>query len=148
MVTIFKKCYGMQWLLFLLSSIAPQPTINIFILISGKRCEYLTAVTFSHNKSFAELEPLRTKPDANVTVVFSTTHTNGVMLYDGHSEHLAVELFNGRLRISFDVGNYPVSTMFRCWSKFSIFLYFLPTSVSYCLLVPSSYVIVELDKIC
>ncbi|KAJ9579590.1 hypothetical protein L9F63_004775, partial [Diploptera punctata] len=59
---------------------------------SGKRCEYLTSLTFVHNNSFQE---------------------NGVLLYDGQSEHLAVELFNGRIRVSYDVGNYPVSTMYR-----------------------------------
>lgn len=83
------------------------------ILFTGKRCEYLTSLSFVHNTSFVELEPLRTKPDANVTVVFTTTQENGILLYDGHSEHLAVELFNSRIRVSYDVGNYPVSTMYR-----------------------------------
>ncbi|XP_063216192.1 protein slit isoform X2 [Bacillus rossius redtenbacheri] len=79
---------------------------------SGKRCEYLTSLSFVHNNSFVELEPLRTKPEANVTMVFSTEQENGVLLYDGQSEHLAVELFNGRIRVSYDLGNYPVSTMY------------------------------------
>lgn len=79
----------------------------------GKRCEYLTSLSFVHNNSFVELEPLRTKPSANVTMVFATEQDNGVLLYDGQSEHLAVELFNGRIRVSYDVGNYPVSTMYR-----------------------------------
>uniref|UniRef100_A0A182PQM3 Protein slit n=1 Tax=Anopheles epiroticus TaxID=199890 RepID=A0A182PQM3_9DIPT len=79
---------------------------------SGKRCEYLTSLTFLHNNSFVELEPLRTKPEANVTIVFSSTQQNGVLMYDGHNEHLAVELFNGRIRVSYDVGNDPVSTMY------------------------------------
>jgi slit 2 len=79
---------------------------------SGKRCEYLTSLTFLHNDSFVELEPLRTKPEANVTIVFSSTQQNGVLMYDGNNEHLAVELFNGRIRVSYDVGNYPVSTMY------------------------------------
>lgn len=79
---------------------------------SGKRCEYLTSLSFVHNNSFVELEPLRTKPSANVTMVFATEQENGVLLYDGQSEHLAVELFNGRIRVSYDVGNYPVSTMY------------------------------------
>lgn len=82
-------------------------------LFAGKRCEYLTSLSFVHNTSYVELEPLRTKPEANVTVVFTTTQENGILLYDGHSEHLAVELFNGRIRVSYDVGNYPVSTMYR-----------------------------------
>lgn len=79
---------------------------------SGKRCEYLTSLSFVHNNSFVELEPLRTKPEANVTIVFSSTQQNGVLMYDGHMEHLAVELFNGRIRVSYDVGNEPVSTMY------------------------------------
>lgn len=86
---------------------------NVHCLFAGKRCEYLTSLSFVHNTSFVELEPLRTKPEANVTVVFTTTQENGILLYDGHSEHLAVELFNGRIRVSYDVGNYPVSTMYR-----------------------------------
>lgn len=79
---------------------------------TGKRCEYLTSLSFVHNNSYVELEPLRTKPEANVTIVFSTEQENGILLYDGQSQHLAVELFNGRIRVSYDVGNYPVSTMY------------------------------------
>jgi hypothetical protein len=98
-------------------------TLSHIFLFAGKRCEYLTSLSFVHNTSFVELEPLRTKPEANVTVVFTTTQENGILLYDGHSEHLAVELFNGRIRVSYDVGNYPVSTMYRLvfHSKFSMF---------------------------
>lgn len=79
---------------------------------SGKRCEYLTSLSFVHNNSFVEMEPLLTKPEANVTIVFSTTQQDGILLYDGSKEHLAVELFNGRIRISYYVGNDPVSTMY------------------------------------
>lgn len=52
------------------------------------------------------------KPEANVTIVFSSTQPNGVLMYNGVNEHLAVELFEGRIRVSYDVGNYPVSTMY------------------------------------
>lgn len=45
--------------------------------------------------------------------VFSTKQLHGVLMYFGDSEHLAVELFNGRIRISYDVGNHPTSTMYR-----------------------------------
>ncbi|KAJ8705436.1 hypothetical protein PYW08_012482 [Mythimna loreyi] len=79
---------------------------------SGRLCEYLTSLTFSHNDSLVELEPLRTTPQANVTLVFSTTQLHGVLMYFGENEHLAVELFNGRIRISYDIGNHPTSTMY------------------------------------
>ena len=65
------------------------------------------------NSSLVELEPLRTRPEANVTIIFTTTQENGVLLYDGQNgEHIAVELFNGRVRVSYDIGNYPTSTMY------------------------------------
>lgn len=81
--------------------------------IEGKRCEYLTSLSFVDNSSLVELEPLRTRPEANVTIVFTTTQENGVLLYNGQNgDHIAVELFNGRVRVSYDVGNYPTSTMY------------------------------------
>ncbi|XP_069363754.1 protein slit isoform X2 [Maniola hyperantus] len=79
---------------------------------SGRLCEYLTSLMFNHNDSLVELEPLRTVPQANVTLVFSTKQLHGVLMYFGDNEHLAVELFNGRIRISYDVGNHPTSTMY------------------------------------
>ena len=78
----------------------------------GKRCEYLTSLSFSSNTSYVEMEPLATKPSANVTIEFVTTQENGILLYTGEGQHLAVELFRGRIRISYDLGNFPVSTMF------------------------------------
>eukprot|EP00096_Caligus_rogercresseyi_P013821 TRINITY_DN6421_c0_g1_i2.p1 TRINITY_DN6421_c0_g1~~TRINITY_DN6421_c0_g1_i2.p1 ORF type:complete len:1396 (-),score=344.95 TRINITY_DN6421_c0_g1_i2:865-5052(-) len=79
---------------------------------SGKRCEYLTSLSFIHNTSYVEMESLNVKPKANITVIFATEQQNGVLLYTGDNQHLAVELFRGRIRVSYDVGNYPVSTMF------------------------------------
>lgn len=95
----------------------PNPTGSEYLCkchpgYTGKWCEYLTSISFVHNNSFVEMEPLRTKPDANVTIVFSSSEQNGILMYDGQDAHLAVELFNGRIRVSYDVGNYPTSTMY------------------------------------
>jgi len=79
---------------------------------SGKRCEYLTSLSFTHNSSYIELEPLQVVPAANITITFATEQANGVLIYAGARQHLAVELFRGRIRVSYDVGNNPVSTMF------------------------------------
>ncbi|XP_076372429.1 protein slit-like isoform X3 [Tachypleus tridentatus] len=78
---------------------------------TGKRCEKLSSVSFQRN-SFLEFDPLSTIPQANITLTLATNHEFGVVAYTGNSQHLAVELFRGRVRVSFDVGNYPVSTMF------------------------------------
>ncbi|CAL4126380.1 unnamed protein product, partial [Meganyctiphanes norvegica] len=79
---------------------------------SGKHCEYLTRIHFGTNNSFLALEPFKNKHSSNVTLKILTNQENGLLLYIGDSAHLAVELFKGRLRVSFDVGNYPMSNMF------------------------------------
>jgi len=79
---------------------------------TGKRCEFLTSVSFAQNGSYIEMPSLKTKPEANVTLIFSTDEENGVLVFNGDSQHIAVELFRGRVRVSYDVGNYPASNMF------------------------------------
>ena len=48
----------------------------------------------------------------NITIVLSSKRNKGVILYHGREQHAAVEIFRGRIRVSFDIGNYPVSTMY------------------------------------
>lgn len=74
----------------------------------------------------------------NITIQISTSHVchkqitqlyelqalmifilqeNGVLLYNGdvigtEKEHLAVDLFSGRIRISYDAGSFPGSTLY------------------------------------
>jgi slit protein 2 len=79
---------------------------------SGKRCEYLTTVQLAGHRPYLQLDPLYTNRPLNLTLVLKTTESSGVLLYHGDSDHLAVELFHGRVRVSLNVGNPPASTMF------------------------------------
>ena len=64
--------------------------------------------------SYIELLPPKITPSVslNISLSLATTRQTGVILYIGDEQHLSVELFRGRVRVSVDVGNYPVSTMF------------------------------------
>ena len=83
------------------------------VLIAGKRCEYLVSVELVRPGTYLQLEPLHTRAPLNLTLVVRTSQQAGVLLYTGDRQHLAVELFKGRLRVSLDVGNNPASTIFR-----------------------------------
>lgn len=78
----------------------------------GKRCEYLVSVQLTTPSSYIKMEPLYTEAPLNLTLVLKTEEDHGVLLYTGNRQHLAVELFKGRLRVSLDVGNNPASTIF------------------------------------
>ncbi|XP_076063489.1 protein slit-like [Oratosquilla oratoria] len=80
---------------------------------SGKYCEHQTAVTFLDASSYVQLGTPTTKPHLNLTLRFTTKQQDGALVYHGQERcHIAVEVFKGRLRISYDVGNHPASTMF------------------------------------
>ena len=63
-------------------------------------------------RPYLQLDPLYTSRPLNLTLVVKTTEAAGMLLYHGDTDHLAVELFHGRVRVSLDVGNPPASTMF------------------------------------
>lgn len=43
----------------------------------------------------------------------ATDEDSGVLLYKGDDDHIAMELYRGRLRVSYDTGSYPPSAIYR-----------------------------------
>ena len=74
----------------------------------------MSSVSMKDEDSYLQFPRMDFQHGVNITLVFNTDSDNGVLLYTGVDQHMAVELFRGRIRVSFYVGNYPVSTMFRC----------------------------------
>ena len=75
----------------------------------------MTSMTFSQRNAFLSIDPPDMSYCINFTVIFATTAENGILLYHGqHAEadHLAIELFRGHVRVSYDAGNFPAATMF------------------------------------
>ncbi|XP_078669128.1 slit homolog 2 protein-like isoform X5 [Branchiostoma floridae x Branchiostoma belcheri] len=78
----------------------------------GSRCENLTSVSYITKNTYTQFPTLKNHPHANITMVVATDQDNGILLYNGIIDHIAVELFRGRVRVSYDVGNYPGSTIY------------------------------------
>ncbi|CAF1267962.1 unnamed protein product, partial [Adineta ricciae] len=78
----------------------------------GDRCVMLKSVHSITNDSYMKLPKPNVYPRSNITIVFSTTHSSGVLVYFGHLGHMVAEIFMGRIRVSYDVGNSPGSVMF------------------------------------
>ncbi|XP_063963527.1 slit homolog 1 protein-like isoform X4 [Lytechinus pictus] len=80
----------------------------------GLKCEIPTSISFrTDNDGFVEFPRPNSAQIVNFTLIFATTIENGVLLYMGDENHIAVELFRGRIRVSYDVGNFPSATMFN-----------------------------------
>uniref|UniRef100_S4RDU5 Slit homolog 2 (Drosophila) n=1 Tax=Petromyzon marinus TaxID=7757 RepID=S4RDU5_PETMA len=78
----------------------------------GSRCDKLTSVNFVQRDSYLQLPPIKGQPKANISLRVATDEDNGMLLYNGVSEHIAVEIYRGRVRLSYDAGSYPNPTIY------------------------------------
>jgi slit protein 2 len=80
--------------------------------IDGKKCEKLSTISIHDTDAYSQFVGLEYQPSINLTFVISTHTEEGIIFYHGFDKHVAIEIFRSRIRVSFDIGNYPVSTMF------------------------------------
>lgn len=78
----------------------------------GDRCMRLKTVHLNANDSYIKLSKPNIYPKLNITMVFTTKKTNGILVYFGYIGHIAAELFMGRIRVSYDMGNAHGSVIF------------------------------------
>uniref|UniRef100_A0A8D3DGC8 Slit homolog 2 (Drosophila) n=1 Tax=Scophthalmus maximus TaxID=52904 RepID=A0A8D3DGC8_SCOMX len=79
----------------------------------GERCETLVSVNFVNRQSYLQLPSSLLSPQTNISLqVISQTLDSGVLLYKGDNDHIAMELYRGRLRVSYDTGSYPPSAIY------------------------------------
>ncbi|CAF2689089.1 unnamed protein product [Rotaria sp. Silwood2] len=78
----------------------------------GDRCMILKNIHSTTNNSYIKLSKPNIYPLLNITIIFSTIQSNGILVYFGYLGHIVAELFMGRIRISYDIGNSPGSVMF------------------------------------
>ncbi|KAK0396624.1 hypothetical protein QR680_001791 [Steinernema hermaphroditum] len=79
---------------------------------SGERCNKLRSVGFRNSLSYVGLEPWNADPYGNLTFTLTTSNSTGIIAYYGDKSYLSAELYDGRIKISFYVGNYPASVMY------------------------------------
>ncbi|XP_061535182.1 slit homolog 2 protein isoform X4 [Phycodurus eques] len=78
----------------------------------GQRCETLASVRFVDRRSYLQLPSDPISPRTNISLQMATDEDSGVLLYKGDNDHIAVELYRGRLRVSYDTGSYPPSAIY------------------------------------
>uniref|UniRef100_A0A3B4ZYF0 Slit homolog 1 protein n=1 Tax=Stegastes partitus TaxID=144197 RepID=A0A3B4ZYF0_9TELE len=58
----------------------------------GQSCEKLVSVNFVDRDSYVQLQDVKNWPQTNITLQVSTAEENGILLYNGDNEPIAVEL--------------------------------------------------------
>ncbi|KAM6942391.1 LOW QUALITY PROTEIN: slit homolog 1b [Lycodopsis pacificus] len=78
----------------------------------GQSCEKLVSVNFVDRDSYVQLQDVKNWPQANITLQVSTAEDNGILLYNGDNEPIAVELHQGHVRVTYDPGNQPATAIY------------------------------------
>uniref|UniRef100_A0A8C5MI53 Slit homolog 1 protein n=1 Tax=Leptobrachium leishanense TaxID=445787 RepID=A0A8C5MI53_9ANUR len=78
----------------------------------GVKCEKLLSVNFIDRDTYLQFTDLQNWPRANITLQVSTAEDNGILLYNGDHDHMAVELYQGHVRVSYDPGSFPSSAIY------------------------------------
>uniref|UniRef100_A0A6I8QKJ8 Slit guidance ligand 1 n=1 Tax=Xenopus tropicalis TaxID=8364 RepID=A0A6I8QKJ8_XENTR len=78
----------------------------------GSKCEKLLSVNFVDRDTYLQFTDLQNWPRANITLQVSTAEDNGILLYNGDHDHMAVELYQGHVRVSYDPGSFPSSAIY------------------------------------
>ncbi|KAG7235919.1 hypothetical protein INR49_001885 [Caranx melampygus] len=86
--------------------------VSVSAGFEGQSCEKLVSVNFVNRDSYVQLQDVKNWPQANITLQVSTAEDNGILLYNGDNEPIAVELHQGRVRVTYDPGNQPATAIY------------------------------------
>ncbi|XP_053407432.1 protein slit-like isoform X1 [Mercenaria mercenaria] len=85
----------------------------------GKKCEKLASLAFMAVDSYIQLPKFNFQAFSNITIVMKTNSSSGLLMYTGVEEHLAIELYKGRVAVSFYVGKEHIPSQFSYMFSFT-----------------------------
>ncbi|XP_071412817.1 slit homolog 2 protein isoform X2 [Pithys albifrons albifrons] len=89
-----------------------EPICQCLSGYQGEKCEKLISINFINKESYLQIPSAKIRPQTNITLQIATDEDSGILLYKGDKDHIAVELYRGRVRVSYDTGSYPASAIY------------------------------------
>uniref|UniRef100_A0A4W4FWX0 Slit homolog 3 (Drosophila) n=1 Tax=Electrophorus electricus TaxID=8005 RepID=A0A4W4FWX0_ELEEL len=78
----------------------------------GSKCEKTLTAHFLGKDSFIELSGANVRPSTHISLQVATDKDHGVLLYKEDHEPLALELYQGHIRLMYDITKYPPTTVY------------------------------------
>uniref|UniRef100_A0A8D0L649 Slit guidance ligand 3 n=1 Tax=Sphenodon punctatus TaxID=8508 RepID=A0A8D0L649_SPHPU len=79
-----------------------EPVCRCLAGFAGQKCEKLITVNFVGKDSYVELPSAEIRSQANISLQVATDKDNGILLYKGDNDPLALELYQGHVRLIYD----------------------------------------------
>uniref|UniRef100_A0A8C2FDZ9 Slit homolog 3 (Drosophila) n=1 Tax=Cyprinus carpio TaxID=7962 RepID=A0A8C2FDZ9_CYPCA len=78
----------------------------------GSKCHKMVTVHFLGKDTYLELSGAKIRPPMHISLQVATDKDNGILLYKVDDDPLALELYQGHIRLIYDVAKYPPTTMY------------------------------------
>uniref|UniRef100_A0A8C3NJU6 Slit homolog 2 protein n=1 Tax=Geospiza parvula TaxID=87175 RepID=A0A8C3NJU6_GEOPR len=77
-----------------------EPICQCLSGYQGEKCEKLISINFVNKESYLQIPSAKIRPQTNITLQIATDEDSGILLYKGDKDHIAVELYRGRVRVT------------------------------------------------
>uniref|UniRef100_A0A8C7MI57 Slit homolog 2 (Drosophila) n=1 Tax=Oncorhynchus kisutch TaxID=8019 RepID=A0A8C7MI57_ONCKI len=88
---------------------------SLMVCMNGAQCvvvETTPPCQLRQPTSYLQLPSSLITPETNITLQIATDEDSGVLLYKGDKDHITIELYRGRLRVSYHTGTNPASAIY------------------------------------
>uniref|UniRef100_A0AAQ4QCP9 Slit homolog 3 (Drosophila) n=1 Tax=Gasterosteus aculeatus aculeatus TaxID=481459 RepID=A0AAQ4QCP9_GASAC len=92
--------------------VAGEPVCRCMPGFYGSKCDKIATVHFLGRDGYVELPSAKLRPTAHISLQVATDKDNGILLYKEDHDPLALELYQGHIRLIYDIANYPPTTVY------------------------------------
>uniref|UniRef100_A0A8C4GMC1 Slit homolog 3 (Drosophila) n=1 Tax=Dicentrarchus labrax TaxID=13489 RepID=A0A8C4GMC1_DICLA len=92
--------------------VAGEPICRCMPSFYGNKCDKMATVHFLGRDGYVELPGTKLRPTAHISLQVATDKDNGILLYKEDHDPLALELYQGHIRLIYDIANYPPTTVY------------------------------------
>ncbi|XP_056328547.1 slit homolog 3 protein [Danio aesculapii] len=78
----------------------------------GTKCQKMVTLHFLGKEAYVELSGTRIRPPMHISFQVATDKDNGILLYKEDHDPLALELYQGHIRLIYDISKYPPTTVY------------------------------------
>ncbi|XP_014055552.1 slit homolog 3 protein isoform X1 [Salmo salar] len=89
-----------------------EPVCRCLPGFTGNKCHKIVTVHLLGKETYLELPSIKIRNSVHISLQVATDKDNGILLYKEDHDPLALELYQGHIRIIYDIANYPPTTVY------------------------------------
>lgn len=92
--------------------VAGEPVCRCMPGFYGNKCDKMATIHFLGREAYVELPSMKLPSRVHISLQVATEKDNGVLLYKEDHDPLALELYQGHIRLIYDIASYPPTTVY------------------------------------